>query len=270
VLKQQQPTLRARNAAALLGVSEAQLLACRGDLQAIRLREDWPAVLAEVAHIGDVMALTRNEYCVHERHGVYDNLSFSGKNATQMGMALNPEIDLRLFLNRWRFGFAVSEPLKNGERHSLQFFDGSGNAVHKIYLTANSDVAAYQTLVERFRSTAALWPEVEAAPEPQGSAVGYPNAIDASALEQDWRSLRDVHEFFPMLRKHSVNRLSALQLMPADLANQVPLGSVQCALQQAACKECEIMVFVGNRGCIQIHTGPVGNLRQIGPWFNVL
>jgi putative hemin transport protein len=30
------------------------------------------------------------------------------------------------------------------------------------------------------------------------------------------------------------------------------------------------MVFVGNRGCIQIHTGPVKTLRAMGPWFNVL
>ena len=31
-----------------------------------------------------------------------------------------------------------------------------------------------------------------------------------------------------------------------------------------------IMVFVGNPGCIQIHTGPVRNLRPIDHWLNVL
>jgi putative hemin transport protein len=30
------------------------------------------------------------------------------------------------------------------------------------------------------------------------------------------------------------------------------------------------MVFVGNPGMIQIHTGPVSNLKPMGPWFNVL
>ena len=30
------------------------------------------------------------------------------------------------------------------------------------------------------------------------------------------------------------------------------------------------MVFVGNPGMIQIHTGPVENLKPMGPWFNVL
>ena len=188
-----------------------------------------------------------------------------------MGMALNPEIDLRLFLNRWCFGYAVTEPLKNSERHSLQFFDGQGNAVHKIYLHEASDVVAYKALVKRFRCDNSLWPEVQDLPAPANdNHVQGTGTVDVSALEQDWRSLQDVHEFFPMLRRHRVKRLNALQLMPVDLANQVPISSVQCALQQAAGKGCEIMVFVGNRGCIQIHTGAVTNLRQIGPWFNVL
>ena len=29
------------------------------------------------------------------------------------------------------------------------------------------------------------------------------------------------------------------------------------------------MVFVGNRGCIQIHSGTVTKLVEAGPWFNV-
>src|SRR5690606_24782799 len=32
----------------------------------------------------------------------------------------------------------------------------------------------------------------------------------------------------------------------------------------------DIMVFVGNSGCIQIHTGKVQKLVQAGGWFNVL
>lgn len=30
------------------------------------------------------------------------------------------------------------------------------------------------------------------------------------------------------------------------------------------------MIFVGNPGCIQIHTGPVHNIKAMGPWLNVL
>ena len=35
-------------------------------------------------------------------------------------------------------------------------------------------------------------------------------------------------------------------------------------------REIDVMLFVGNRGCIQIHTGPVRTLKKMGPWQNVL
>ena len=30
------------------------------------------------------------------------------------------------------------------------------------------------------------------------------------------------------------------------------------------------MVFVGNQGCMQIHSGPVHRIEVMGPWLNVL
>jgi len=42
-------------------------------------------------------------------------------------------------------------------------------------------------------------------------------------------------------------------------------------LELAAAEETPIMVFIGNRGCLQIHTGPVRNIRRFGSeWLNVL
>ena len=53
--------------------------------------------------LGYVMALTRNDYCVHERKGVYDNITFY-EGAHNMGVALNPDIDLRFL---WMPGTTV-------------------------------------------------------------------------------------------------------------------------------------------------------------------
>ena len=41
-------------------------------------------------------------------------------------------------------------------------------------------------------------------------------------------------------------------------------------LEAAAEQALPIMVFVGNRGCIQIHTGPVRRILARGGWTNVL
>ena len=30
------------------------------------------------------------------------------------------------------------------------------------------------------------------------------------------------------------------------------------------------MVFVGNKGCIQIHTGIIESIKDMGPWINIL
>ena len=43
------------------------------------------------------------------------------------------EIDLRLFLRNWRYGYAFREEPEAGPRTGLLFFDAAGTAVHKIY-----------------------------------------------------------------------------------------------------------------------------------------
>lgn len=62
LLKQQQPEIRARNAAEELGVSEGELLASRVGDDAIRLIDDAEAVLKAVLPLGEVMALRRINY----------------------------------------------------------------------------------------------------------------------------------------------------------------------------------------------------------------
>lgn len=262
------PGIRALNAAQKLGISEVVLLASRNDIEVFPLADDWPAILGFLPRLGELMALTRNAHCVHERKGVYDNLSFNHHAGMHFGIVANVDIDLRLFLHKWRFGYAVTEHTRQGDRYSLQFFDKQGGAVHKIYTTGMTELDSYRTLRREFFRPDTPFPKVEKVAE--GTAPEKRRAVDAGALERDWRSLKDTHDFFPMLKRHKVDRLQALRLMPGDLANQVGSDAVQQALQQAALRGCEIMVFAGNKGCIQIHTGTVSRLKQVGPWFNVL
>ena len=135
--KADNPKTRIRDAARQLGVSEAELVAT-GE-QNIRLTPEFQDILNEISTLGYVMALTRNDHAVHERKGVYTKATFNG----HVGLVANPDIDLRLFMSAWHFGFAVHE----GDRRSLQFFDKDGEAVNKIYLTDQSDAAAYEALV---------------------------------------------------------------------------------------------------------------------------
>ncbi len=264
-LKKSQPKLRVRDAAEQIGVTEAEIVASRTGDGVTRLQENWQEMLPAVKKLGKVMALTRNDYAVHERKGVYEN----GKIGKPHGIFVNPDIDLRLFMSGWKFAFAVQEEAQSGLRHSLQFFAKDGMAIHKIYLVQDSSFPAYEEYVEHFQSAdqdAQITVEEKAAP-----AVDKPDSeIDVEAFRSAWSALKDTHDFFPMLKKYSVGRVQALRLIGEEYAYKVESGSLRDLLNLSAQKNCEIMIFVGNSGCIQIHTGPVKNLKEFGTWYNVL
>ena len=85
-----------------------------------------------------------------------------------------------------------------------------------------------------------------------------------------WLALKDTHDFFPMLRTLGVSRLQALAAAGPDLAQAVPADAVERVLTGAAQSELPIMCFVANPGMVQIHVGPVQQLRRTGDWYNVL
>ncbi|WP_222535941.1 hemin-degrading factor [Pedobacter polysacchareus] len=259
--KVENPKLRIRDAARALGTAEAALIATTVGDTAIRLKDEFPEILQGVAALGKVMALTRNDNCVHERKGVYHKVTFRGS----MGLAVNPDIDLRLFMSQWASGFAVNE----NNRKSLQFFGKDGEAVHKIYLTEASLESAYEDLVAKYTAEdqkAAL--EISAAKAP---IAELPDAeIEVEVFQKAWLALEDTHDFHGLLKTYTVTRTQALRLAPEGHAFSITLASLKSILHKASETDLQIMVFTGSAGCIQIHTGLVKKLVETGPWFNVL
>ncbi len=263
-LRGEQPMLRIRDAAATLGVSEAELVALGVGRTATPLAPNWRSILDEMPTVGRIMCLTRNDNCVHERHGRFEDVQVSGPH----GLVLGPDIDLRLFLSNWRYAFAVREPLRQGERLSLQFFDTSGEAMLKIYATDETDRPAFDALIARHTVEA---PPAMAIMPPKPDLPDLADAeIDLDGLRAAWRAMKDTHEFFGMLGKFKVGRVQALRLVGEDLARELPARALRSALEAASADGTPIMIFVGNRGCIQIHTGPVKRLVETQGWFNVL
>ena len=266
-LKTENPHLRIRNAADQLGVSEAELLATQTGETVTRLRPEFAAILTEVETLGKVMGLTRNDECVHERKGVYLNPDFSSPHA---GLFVGEDIDLRIFIMHWAKAYAVSEKGEHGDRKSLQFFGKDGLAIHKIYLTADSDAAAFDALVAKYKSDDQSTEESTVA-VPLNIDEKPDSDIDVAAFQAAWSTLKDTHEFFGMLRKFGVTRTQALRLAPNEnFAKKVDKEVVVKMLEGAAESKLPIMVFVGNRGNIQIHTGRVRKTMWHGDWFNVM
>lgn len=264
-LKSETPQLRPRDAADRLGVSEAELVAVRCGEGVRRLKDDWAAIIKALPGLGTVMALTRNEHVVHEKVGRYDKISIF----KSMGLVLAEEIDLRLFLDHWHFGFAVEEETRSGLRRSLQFFDRDGTAVHKIYLIIESDQDAYEALVrnhlDKDQSAG-----IVVAPPLARAAERADTDIDLTLLRHRWATLQDVHDFHSMLNAAGARRVQAFRLIGTKWAYPVVLDSFRTALQKAADTETPLMIFAGSPGVIQIHTGAVKTLKEMGPWYNVL
>ncbi len=258
LLREAGKPIRARDAAERLATTEAALVACGATGPATPLRPDWAALIGAMPQAGRIMALTRNDHAVHERKGQFVDVS-SGPGHI---LVLGPDIDLRLFPRQWAHAYALG-----GERPSIQIFDKDGIAAHKIYATDATDRDGWARILADFTAEAA--PEPPAAP-PAPAAAQEEAAVDAGALRTDWLALRDTHDFFPMLRRHRATRRQAFGLAGQDLALRLEPHAGAEALRLAAASAVPVMVFVGNRAAIQIHTGTVDRLVDIPGWFNVL
>ena len=262
------PQVRIRDAATHLGVSEAELLATEIGETVVKLKDNFDELLQEFHSLGRIMALTRNEEIVHERKGEYKNVEVSNGHG-KMGLALGEDIDLRIFFSNWHFGFAVTSENARGTLRSFQFFDIDGTAVHKVFLTDTSNLDAYEKLVEKYRDSDQN--QTIQVSEKAAKPIEKPDSeIDVEGFRKAWAEMKDTHDFFGMTRKFGVSRQQALRLADREMAFQVPTETYQYVLRKASETKLTIMVFVGNAGIIQIHTGEVENVLEARGWFNVM
>lgn len=270
-LLEDQPNLRIRNAAKVLGVSELELLLCRDAASVRPLTSAFGALLGEMEQVGEVMILSRNEEVVHEVTAAFHEFKVTGSGA--MGLAVG-DIDVRVFFSHWKYGFQVTEASRIGPRESLQFFDGHGRALHKIYRTEGTHAEAWSALVGRYLANGPAVPELTPAPAPEARVT--PESVDVEALRQDWSNLKDTHHFHALLKRNKVDRLTALELVGPTYSRKLQRSCelaespLDLLLEQVKGSGCPIMVFVGNPGIVQIFTGTVTKLRRTGEWMNVL
>ncbi len=255
------PKMYARDLAGLLGVSEGQLTHARVGQDAVALKPDFSALLPALEAVGETKSITRNAFAVHEQVGRYENLHLGG----HAGLILNPRaLDQRLFPHQWKSAFALNEVTGRGERQSIQIFDAYGDAILKIYATAATDRAAWQALIDQF--TLADAPALAIG---KSQPVALNPQPDAALIEQEWRAMTDVHQFFGLLKRHNISRQQAFSAVADDLALKVENSALSELLSMAHGDGNEIMIFVGNRGCVQIFTGVVEKLMPMENWLNI-
>lgn len=260
-LKEENPGKYARDIAGLMNISEAELTFARVGHDAWRLRGDVREILAALESVGETKCICRNDYAVHEQVGAFTHQHLSG----HAGLILNPRaLDLRLFLNQWASVFHISEATAHGERQSIQFFDHQGDALLKVYATDNTDLTAWGDLLTRFIFAGNPPLALKTADVP-----AHAENPDASLVDTEWRAMTDVHQFFSLLKRHNLSRQQAFRLVGDDLACRVDNTALAQLLETARQDGNEIMIFVGNRGCVQIFTGVVEKLMPMKGWLNI-
>ncbi|MEM6464424.1 MAG: ChuX/HutX family heme-like substrate-binding protein [Pseudomonadota bacterium] len=260
------PKMRERDLAKHLGISEAEYVAAWCGISATRIEPKANLVLERMESLGEVMALTRNESAVHEKTGVYDKVYTSRKGAIVLG----EDIDLRILDDNWAHGFAVEKNADDGLARSLQFFDHHGDAVHKIHLRPKSNVAAYEDLVSSLKSDDQNCAVAVQPLEAQTASSIRIDDAELAELRHEWVSMNNVHQFMGILKKFGLTRHQAISAIDNELAWRLDDSALTSMLNVAAGEEIPIMCFVGSRGVIQIHTGPIKHIKTMGPWINIM
>lgn len=106
--------------------------------------------------------------------------------------------------------------------------------------------------------------------KPAAVKTREPASVEREALRTRWQGMSDVHQFPSLLRELKLTRHEAVRGVGEDIAWPLDPSAAAETLHRAADGSVPIMCFVGSRGCIQIHSGPVKNIKPMGPWINVL
>ncbi|MFZ6010932.1 MAG: hemin-degrading factor [Bacteroidota bacterium] len=271
-VQQAKPGIRIREAAALLGASEAELLATTTGEEATRLEGDWQELLKRLPELGRVMSLTRNDGCILEHKGSFQKVNTLGVGARAMGTVIGP-IETRVFFSAWHSAYAVNQKKNDRDLISLQVFDQAGHAITKIYLQEKSNIKAFEKLVKDFTS-ADQGPEQFVKPYAEEK---FNEHVSREIFLNDWSALKDTHDFYPMLRKHNVHRHQALLLAERKYSHKLHPAAVEKILHEASALKLPIMIFAGNRGNLQIHQGKIRSVRIIDHghggderWLNIM
>lgn len=262
-LKAEKQHFYPREAAKHMAISEFELMSSHPG--ATYLGGEARKIVLRLKALGLVECIVRNDISVHEKTGVYENVSMT----KTMGIALNVgELDLRIFARHWQHVLAVKDTSREPVSYSIQFYDEHGDAIQKVFLRDDSKINAWEDLVNTFAS--------EEKPEnitPATMVPSSPHQLDDSqrvAFQQRWLELKDVHHFSGILETFSLSRLDAYRQAPENYTFEVKNTAFEEVFQAAKQHQIKIMIFVANRGIAQIQSGYVHHIKRMHGYLNIL
>ncbi|MDO4728264.1 MAG: ChuX/HutX family heme-like substrate-binding protein [Bacteroidota bacterium] len=267
-LKKENPHIRIRNAAQKLGVTEVELLATRVGEGVVRLENKAVEIFKSIASLGRVMVLTRNEECVHEEKGLFQEVEVMDNNQLRVN---NENINLRIDLNSISKVFGVTDHSAHGTQQSIQFFDKSGEAIHKIYLTADSNQQTYDAILEQYRSSDQLSQEAVSEVNKLIKDEKPDVEVDLEGFHSAWKSLESACHFGKLIESFGLTRIQALRLAPSDYyADKIDNNSIVKMLEEVAKAKVPVVISVSNAYVYQTFKGIIRKTMWHQTWYNIM
>jgi putative hemin transport protein len=96
------------------------------------------------------------------------------------------------------------------------------------------------------------------------------NDVNVEAVRADWKAMTNVHHFEALLAKHRVGRLQAFRMMNGDFTHELSAEAFPDLLKKLDATGEQVMVFVANRGFVQIFSGPARAPKRVGHGWEIV
>lgn len=252
-----------REGAADLGISEGELMANAPD--SIYLGSKIRDIVLKLSTLGLVESIVRNDVAVHEKKGIYENVSL----APTSGLALNiGGLDLRFSPSHWHHALAVTTQHGDKTSHSIQFYDEFGVAIEKVFMRDDRRLPEWTALLDAFQTEGK--PAFIHNPLPSATIPEPLSPQREAAFRERWMELKDVHYFSGILETFEIDRQTAYRHAPKGHTRQLDNSIWEKVLNQVHHSGMELMIFVGNRGLVQIQTGQIHHIVRSHGYLNIL
>jgi putative heme degradation protein len=115
----------------------------------IGLWRAWPSLLAGIPAFGRVLAISRNLHAVLGRISEYPEVD--SVPCGHCGCAVDGSLEFDF--TSWQRAVAIVEARPDGWLYAIEFSDFSGEVIHKVCLTEQSDFEAFRSWVELNQTT---------------------------------------------------------------------------------------------------------------------
>lgn len=222
----------------------------------ISLQGDWAKIVGSIVSGGGIRASTESGGVTIEQTGTVGEYNMRGEGT--IGSVVQDDLDLRFLFRHWVGG------LVHSAHTTVDFIDTTGAACISLHAADDAARNTIEALANQFRGPAFDIPTAPPRPTSKTDAE-----IDREALLADWRAMQNVHHFEAMLGKHGIGRLQALRLAGSEFARELSADAFGQLLTRLGDDGQEIMVFVANRGMVQIYSGPTDDKKRAGHGWEI-